>query len=73
MVKVIAPVANVVASLISIFPPAVVILPFKVTPPLPSIVTLPISVPIPLIATAPEPASRVTVVVDPSLVPAISP
>ena len=64
---------NVVASLISIFPPLVVILPLRVIPPDPSSVTLPISVPIPATATVPVPASIVTVVVDPSLVPAISP
>ena len=73
VVNVIAPVANVVASLISIFPADVVILPFKVTPPDPSIVTLPISVPIPATPTVPEPASSVTVVVPPPLVPAIAP
>ena len=49
------------------------ILPFKVIPPAPSRVTLPISVPIPATETVPLPASRVTVVVVPSLVPAIAP
>ena len=73
VVKIISVVANVAASSISIFPPAVVILPFKVIPAAPSRVTLPISVPIPATDTLPLPASKVTVVVEESAVPAIAP
>ena len=66
VVKVMSPVANSVASLISIFPAFVVIFPFRVIPPEPSMVTLPmpgVPAPIAAILTVPEPASRVTVVV----------
>ena len=66
VVNVVAP-ANAVASLISMFPPFVVIFPSIVTPPEPSMVTFPIPAEpltiIPSISTLPEPASRVTVVV----------